>query len=142
MSQEEGGVYSLKQCIDAKVCTCFHRSVFYNTLMGRAGIDCVTLNGNVVETEMEKIDEDPKLAPIIYNARVSEEDFVDSHLWNVVMQDNKYYLVDSSFLIDDKPVIQEIEFDNEKRNTFTIKLPNGKYRHYLSLGTINVEQIE
>lgn len=110
--------------------------------MNQAGLDCVTLSGNVVETELEKIDDNPKVATMVFKDRINEDDFEDNHLWNVVRQDDKYYLVDSSFLIEGEPVVREIEFDNERRNIFTSKLPDGRYRHYLSSGTIDVEQFK
>ncbi|GEM_PF-4159311 len=107
--------------------------------MNSRGLDCVTLEGKVLETDKEILHPDPKVAPLLTGEALGirpGNDFEDAHLWNIVSKDGKYFLVDTSFLISNAPVIQEIEFDNEERNTFTVKLPNGRYRHYCSMGPV------
>lgn len=139
---KQNKILSLKECIDNKVCTCFHRAVFYSLLMQEKNISNIILEGRVIESKKEVLYEDPKMAPMLDGKTVlglEEDAFEDWHLWNVILDNNKYYLVDNAFLIDNKPVQQEINFDNELRNTWTIKTPNNKFRHYLSQGTISIK---
>jgi hypothetical protein len=127
------------------MCDCFHRAVFLNLMLTRAHLDSSVLDGRVIETK-DKLERFPaKTNPIIGTEALGLEEgeyFEEPHVWNVVLFQNKYFLVDSAFLIDNKPLITEIKFDNELRNTFTIDLPNGKFRHYLSTGKLSVESLK
>ncbi len=141
---KEDRLYSLKECMQEKVCTCFHRSIFFNLLMDQRGISCVTLDGRVIETQNKKIADNEKTAPLLAKNALNVEEgaFEDGHVWNVAEVIGNYYLVDSAFLIDGKPVIVPIDFDNDTRNTFTVQLPDGRYRHYLSSGTIRTHTFD
>lgn len=147
-ASQDGQFYSLGDCIKEKMCTCFHRSIMFNILMNRQNVSCVTLDGRVIETKKEKLYDNPKIAPILAKNALQlgdeeETAFEDAHVWNTVQtRDGKYYLIDTAFLIGGHPVINEIEFDNTERNTFTIPLSDGRFRHYLSTGTLTVQQIE
>lgn len=147
-ASQEDKIYTLGECIREKMCTCFHRSSMFNVLMNRRNVNCVTLDGRVLEASKETLHSDPKIAPILAkNAlQLGEEEetaFEDAHVWNVIQRNGgKYYLIDTSFLIEGKPVVHEIDFDNTDRNTFTVQLPDGRFRHYLSTGMLSVQRIE
>ncbi len=127
------GVYSLGTCINYDMCTCFHRAVFFNLLMQQVGIESLILEGRWIENNQENLETGYTSLP--YKS--------DYHLWNIILYKNKYLLIDTSFLIDNKPVLKEINFVKNYRglgHRWTLKSSGQfKYRHYSSSSTIEIE---
>lgn len=146
-ASHEDKIHTLGECIREKMCTCFHRAIMFNVLMNRRDINCLTVCGRVIETIKESLQKDPKSAPLFsVEALLPESEleniFHDFHMWNIIQRNGgRYYLIDTAYLINGKPVVQEIVFDNTNINSFIVQTSDGRYRHYLSSGTLSVQSI-
>lgn len=109
MRDEHRENYTLKRCIDEKVISCFHRAVFFNLLMQQVGIPSQIMEGRLVETRRENVTELIAGAKVLKGGvRILESEPYEEHLWNIVEIGGVKYLVDTSFLLDGKAVIQPI----------------------------------
>lgn len=137
-------LYNMADCMNQKACTCFHRSIFLNFLLSQVDIQSGIVQGRVIEST-----KDIRLAyPPHVSARLdafalgfNEEDFVDAHLWNIVELDGNFFLVDSSFLIEGKPLVEPITFDGSYPNSFKIDVGEGKFRYYLLESKALIEKL-
>ncbi len=134
---------TLWQCAEQRVCNCFHRSIFFQLLIQHIERDGLILEGRAIETSRATLGFDPAIAPFLEGGdlHLEEGETEEAHLWNIVQWDNEYYLVDTALTDAGRPMIQKVPFDNQLTGTLTIQLSNGKYRHYLSNGTVSVEKI-
>ena len=149
VEDEQDDKYTMKDCIEQKAISCFHRAVFFNLLMQQAGVAVTTQEGIWIESERPdlhqmpeklngaKIDED--LKPLF----LSEDDSSEGHLWNLTQSGDEFYLIDTSLYIDEedksKPVVHQIRSFKQNKKYFTIPLPDGRFRHYISDGTVRTK---
>ena len=103
--------------------------------MQQVGIESLVLEGRWMETNQKNVE-----AGFTVGSEPSKSDY---HLWNIILYKNKYFLVDTSFLISNKPVFEEINFDVQRRGLAYVWTINSsgqfKYRHYRTSGDIKIE---
>lgn len=131
--------YTLGQCIKEGVNSCFQRAIFFNLLMQKAGIPSRVQQGVWVESERGDLsDADPiKVAGAFgEKQKLTTEDKYQEHLWNLVRLGEDYYLVDTSYSVNDQPVIKKVDFQDVQADS-KIQV-DGKFRHYLPQGEIEI----
>ena len=137
--------YTLGRCITENANSCFQREVFFNLLIQQADVPCATLEGSWVESSRADLRDKPDDILIVKPGgyTISSQDRYEGHLWNLAQIDEKYYLVDSSYLVEQngrqEPVIQEIDYE-PGQNYFKIPLPSGETRHYIADGPIKIQE--
>lgn len=139
-----GNLYDMVDCMEHKVCTCFHRSIFLNFLLSQVDIRSGIVGGRVIESTKDiSFPFPPHLAARMgkFALGFHEEDFDDGHGWNIVELDGRLFLVDSSFLVDGKTLIEPITFEGSYPCTFKIDVGNGKHRYYLLESKVDLREL-
>lgn len=134
VTREDDIHYSLERCIQEQINTCFHRAIFFQLLMQKAEIQSQIVEGRWIETNrtnLKEISEKDEVFSVLGDGtRICMNEKTDEHLWNRVIIGGKHYLVDTAYLVNGSPVIQEIEFGKEGHPY--IILPDGIKRYYVS----------
>lgn len=137
---------TLSECIEKGWINCFGRSIFMNVMLDRSGVECATVEGTVVDTQL------PELPNNGYprswtNSELQDIDptaKADDHCWNVAHANEEYHFVDTALTLGEKPIIQKMDYRNDPRGikmshgTVTVKLPDGRFRHYLPFSRVEV----
>lgn len=149
VQKEQDERYTMMDCIEAEAISCFHRSVFLNTLMQQASMSLSTVDGSWIDSTRADLREQPK--EVIGAKRgvdskplfLDNNDPQDAHVWNLAQIGDDVYLVDSSYLIRDGdaqvPVIHKIDYAKDRKD-YSVSLPDGRTRHYIIEGPVRVRQ--
>ena len=135
--------YSFGTAIANQICSCFHRAIYFNVLMNMLSIPSTTVDGQVVVSPDRVNTERFPANRGLPQWGFFKIDSIEGHVWNLVYHHGQYILVDTALRINDKPVIRPITYTERVttkyiRFIFVEPLPDGKYRYYRSLETLEI----
>ncbi len=115
--------------------------VFLNLLLSQKGIRNTLIEGEVVETKEKQFNHpNPQMIPYLHSSALNlEPDAVtEMHVWNLVYTEEHPLLVDCAFRIQKMPVVLKLEQEPDLRSDVVLELPEGRFRHYRSIGALSV----
>lgn len=135
--------YSFSTAIANQICSCFHRAIYFNILMNMLSIPSTTVEGDVIVSPDLVNTERFPASRSISEWGFSKIDSFEGHAWNLVYHRGQHILVDTALRINEKPVIRSITSTERitskyVRFIFVEPLPDGKYRYYRALETLEI----